>query len=129
MMNKDLINIKLAKSNQRINEAEVLFVNGFYDSVVSRVYYAVFYAAGACLLIKDTFAKTHSGVKNKFHLMFIKTKVFKDDIGKLFDILFDERNNADYGDFSNYSRSDVEPLISRGKDAVKEISKYVEAHL
>ena len=68
MIDESLILSKIRKAEQRLLEAKVLFENSFYDSVVNRLYYALFYSVNGCLLMKEIVVKTHSGVKSKFHL-------------------------------------------------------------
>ena len=110
-------------------EAKVLFENGFFDSVINRLYYSLFYGVNGCLLVKEIIAKTHSGAKNKFHLVFIKPRVISEATGKLFDYLFDERNDADYGDFATYTKEDVEPLLDEVAKAVAEMKECIEKEL
>ena len=83
MIDAKLIRSKIDKAEQRMVEAKVLFENGFYDSVINRLYYSLFYGVNGCLLVKEIFSKTHSGAKNKFHLVFIKPGIISEANGKL----------------------------------------------
>ena len=69
MKDENLIRSKVVKGEQRLLEAKVLFEDNFYDAVINSLYYALFYAVNGCLLVKDIAVKTHSGAKNKFHLL------------------------------------------------------------
>lgn len=129
MIDKNLILSKINKAEQRLREAKVLFENGFFDSVVNRLYYALFYSVNGCLLAKQIIAKTHSGIKNKFHLIFIKPGIISEATGKLFDYLFDERSDADYGDFATYTQEDVEPLLDEVARAIAEIKEWIQHEL
>jgi len=42
MIDAKLIRSKIDKAEQRMVEAKVLFENGFYDSVINRLYYSLF---------------------------------------------------------------------------------------
>jgi len=129
MIDAKLIRSKIDKAEQRMVEAKVLFENGFYDSVINRLYYSLFYGVNGCLLVKEIFSKTHSGAKNKFHLVFIKPGIISEANGKLFDYLFDERSDADYGDFATYTKEDVEPLLDEVARAIAEIKEWIEKEL
>jgi hypothetical protein len=43
--------------------------------------------------------------------------------------LFGLRSDADYGDFTTYSREDVEPLLDETNTAILEIRKWLESQL
>jgi uncharacterized protein len=129
MTEENLIRSKINKAEQRLLEAKVLFENGFYDSVVNRLYYSLFYGVNGCLLVKEIVTKTHSGAKNKFHLILIKPGIISEATGKLFDYLFDERNDADYGDFATYTKEDVEPLLDEVARAISEIKLWIEKEI
>jgi uncharacterized protein (UPF0332 family) len=79
--------------------------------------------------VEDVIVKTHSGAKNKFHLLFIKQRIISETTGKLIDYLFGLRSDADYGDFTTYSREDVEPLLDETNTAILEIRKWLESQL
>lgn len=53
--------------------AKVLAENGFWNSAVNRLYYAVFYAVNALLVQNEIHASSHSGTRSQFSLFFIKT--------------------------------------------------------
>lgn len=69
--------------------------------------------------------KSHSGTKNQFHLKFIKTGLISETTGKLYDNLFNQRNESDYGDFVMYEKEDVAPLISETISCIKEIRAFI----
>lgn len=59
-----LIRSKLNKAVESIEEAKLMFNTGHYNTVINRLYYAVFYAAVACLIKQEVITKSHSGTKN-----------------------------------------------------------------
>lgn len=46
------IQLKLLKAKSLLNEANVLFENKFYSTVINRLYYSCFHATKACCLQK-----------------------------------------------------------------------------
>lgn len=54
--------ILLEKSQERLEVAQSLHNDGYFEDSVSRVYYAIFFAARALLLTKNITPKTHRGV-------------------------------------------------------------------
>jgi uncharacterized protein (UPF0332 family) len=120
-----IIRLKLNKAFECIEEAQLLFETGHYNTVVNRLYYAVFYGAVACLLKHEVVTKSHSGTKNQFHLAFVKTKMVTETTGKLYDNLFNQRNESDYGDFVIYEKEDVGYLIGETENCLKEIRSFI----
>ena len=70
------------KANRFIRSAELLFSDGDYDSCVSRCYYAMFFMTEASLFVKGLRASSHKGIISLFGKHFIKTNIFKEELGK-----------------------------------------------
>lgn len=68
-----IVTYRIEKSHTAMKEASVLAENHFYDSAVTRLYYACFYAASALLISKGIECGSHSGVKRMFSMHFIST--------------------------------------------------------
>jgi len=62
--------------------------------------------------------KSHSGTKNQFHFAFIKTGLIPETTGKLYDNLFNQRNESDYGDFVVFTKEDVGYVIDDTEDCL-----------
>ena len=78
--NEELIKGYIAKANEKLGVAEMLYQEGACDDAVSRAYYAAFHAASAVLLSEGLSAETHAGLINLFGLHFVKSgKKFKSD--------------------------------------------------
>lgn len=63
---------------------------------VNRLYYAAFYGVSAALLERQITSKKHSGVRAAFHQEFVKTGLLNVAWGKLYDQLFEDRQEGDY---------------------------------
>lgn len=63
---------------------------------MNRIYYAAFYGASAALLDREVSFKKHAGVRSAFHRLFIKTGLIDVKYGKLYDQLFEDRQEGDY---------------------------------
>ncbi len=90
----ELIQSKIKQSFESIEEARLLFDHQHYNSAISHLYYALFYAALAALYQNGIVAKTHSGVKGQFHLLFIKSSKIDEKHGKLYDNLMGLRSEV-----------------------------------
>ena len=110
---KQAIRLKLKKAKALLSEADVLFQNRFYATVINRLYYSCFHATKALLLTKDIIPKTHSGVIHQLHLYFVQTGNFDSANASFFSRLMQERIEEDYTDVimedEETTRSFIEP--------------------
>ena len=68
---EEYIRYRLGTAYKTFAAAKVLAENGFWNSAVNRLYYSVFYAVNALLVLHDIRTKTHSSVKSQFSLHFV----------------------------------------------------------
>ena len=121
----EYIQYRLDTSYTTFEAARVLADNGFWNSAVNRLYYSVFYAISALLVVHDIHTKTHSAVKGQFSLHFVKTGVFDKKYGQLLSELFDWRQKGDYENIFEYDQESVEPLFI----PVKEMLDLIKAEI
>ena len=113
---------RLEKAAETLAAAELLATHGMWNAVVNRLYYAAFYAVTALLVKASVETKSHSGVKTQFFLHFVKTGLINLEQGRLYGDLFDWRQKGDYGDFFDFSESDVKPLLGPTAALINKIS-------
>ena len=121
----EYIQYRLDTSYTTFEAARVLADNGFWNSAVNRLYYSVFYAVSALLVVHDIHTKTHSAVKGQFSLHFVKTGAFDKKYGQLLSELFDWRQKGDYENIFEYDQESVEPLFI----PVKEMLDLIKAEI
>ncbi len=66
-------------------------------------------------------ATKHSGVKALFNRHCIKTRIVSKENGRLYNRLFDLRQEGDYIDFVSLDGETVEPLVSATADLIESI--------
>ena len=108
-----------------LEAAKVLAENGFWNSAVNWLYYAVFYIVNAILVKNEIIAQSHSGVKSQFSLYFIKTGKLDKKFGKLLAELYDWRQKGDYENLYEFDSESVLPLF----DSVLEMIQTIEKEL
>lgn len=123
---KELIIGYMEKSQKKLEVAEKLFDLGYYEDVVSRVYYAVFRIVQALLLTEGEKAETQKGIVTLFGLLFIKTGKFKKDLGRYLANLKDDRESGDYEILSYIDRETAEKALKEGKEFIKEALEYLK---
>ncbi len=98
-----------------------------YSFAVNRLYYAVFYAVSAALLERQSSFKKHSGVRAAFHREFIKTGLLDMKWGKLYDQLFEDRQEADYLALISFDRDYVETQLTKSSQFLNEIRPLISS--
>ncbi len=121
----EYVKYRIESANKTFRAAKVLAENGFWNSAVNRLYYALFYAVNALLVLNDIQTKSHSATKSKFSLLFVKTGKFEKKYGRLFSELFDWRQRGDYENIFDYDNESVKPLF----DPVDEMIDLIEEEI
>lgn len=121
----DLIKYRLERSEDALEEARLLFESGHINTYVNRLYYAAFYAVSALLLCRDISTSKHSHLRSLFHKDFVKPGTIPIEHGKHFDMLFNSRQEGDYGDFVVFNADDVAHWITKTSDLVNFIKKVI----
>ncbi len=78
----DYSDYRLQRARETLKEVGVLIENQFWNSAVNRLYYACFYAAGALLVREGVEATSHSGMRQKFGQLFVKTGKFDRELAR-----------------------------------------------
>lgn len=121
----DLINYRLDRAEQTLDEAKLLASSSYYNASVNRLYYACFYATSALLLRNNILANTHAGVKKMLGLHFISKGVLPIELGKTFNTLFEKRHANDYDDFVYCDQETYNELYPKALNFVQEIKSYI----
>jgi uncharacterized protein (UPF0332 family) len=102
---------RIETAYKTVEAAKLLSDNGYYNSAVNRLYYAVFYAVNALLVRSEVYAQSHSGVKSQFSLLFIKSGKLDKKFGKLLAQLYDWRQKGDYENLYDFTAESVISLF------------------
>ncbi|MCD6117933.1 HEPN domain-containing protein [bacterium] len=101
-MNKEeknnLIQYRLERANESFKAAKIMFENNMYIPAMNRIYYSMFYAVQALLILNESTFSKHGQVKGFFNREYIKTGIFPIKFGKLFSKVFEYRQKYDYLD-------------------------------
>jgi uncharacterized protein (UPF0332 family) len=94
MTKKDEIKRLLEKAHKNLMAAKNDLLEGFYDSAISRAYYAMFYCVEALLLTKDLRFSRHSAVHSAFGQYFVKTNEVSIELHRILLKSFEKRRVA-----------------------------------
>jgi len=98
----DIVRYWWSKARDSLASARREFEAGSYSYAMNRLYYAAFYGACAALLERQQSFRKHSGVRAAFHRQFIKTGLLDMKWGRLYDQLFEDRQEGDYVVFVSF---------------------------
>lgn len=118
---QEYIDHRLKKSADSLLAAKLLFQNNFLNETINRLYYGCFYIVTALLFKKDIKSKTHAGALNMFSLHFIKPNLLPESMGDFYTSLFNNRQEGDYADFSEFEKTFVETLLAETEDFISAV--------
>jgi len=95
---------------------------GSYAFAMNRLYYAAFYGVSAALLERGQSFKKHSGVRPAFHRQFIKTNLLDMKWGRLYDRLFEDRQEGDYVVFVSFEPEYVRMQLTQCSEFLHELA-------
>ena len=108
----------LAKARECLLSAEDEARSGRLSFAVNRCYYAAFYAASAALLARGKRFVKHSGVRAAVHRDLVKPGLLPEDLGRIYDRLFHDRQQGDYIEFVSFDAEDVASTIGQSRQFV-----------
>lgn len=117
--------LRIESANKTFKAAVILAQNGFWNSSVNRLYYSIFYAVNALLVCNEVYTQTHSGMRNQFSRVFIKTGKLDKKYGTLLTQLYDWRQKGDYENLSDFTEETVNQLF----EPVKEMLETIESEI
>ncbi|MEW6405291.1 MAG: HEPN domain-containing protein [Chloroflexota bacterium] len=108
---KALITYRMQRAIETLEEARLMQTEAHWNACANRPYYAAFYAVSALLAQGRHTAAKHSGVRALFNQHYVKPGIVSRENGRLYNRLFDLRQEGDYLDFVTLDAETVEPLV------------------
>ena len=106
-----LISYRLERAQESLDDARLLADAESWNTCVNRLYYSCFYAVSA-LLIRDGLASSrHTGIRSLFNRNYVRTGVVSRELARLYNDLFEHRQESDYADFVRFQADQVRPWI------------------
>ncbi len=113
------------KAEESMTSARREFGAGSLSFAMNRLYYAAFYAVSALLMAHKLSFRKHSGVRAAFHQQFIKTGLLERKWGRLYDQLFEDRQEGDYVVFISFEPAYVEKQLSECAQFMEQIRPLI----
>jgi uncharacterized protein (UPF0332 family) len=123
---KDLVLYRMTRANETLEDARILADTGRWNACVNRLYYACFYAVSALLVRHGLSSSKHTGVRSLFNRHYVKTGKIPKDLARIYNDLFERRQEGDYIDFVSFLESQVLPWISEAEKLVEYVRRLTE---
>ena len=121
----DLINYRLQRAYESLEDARILAEASRWNTCVNRLYYACFYAVSALLIQDGLSSSKHTGVRSFFNRHYVKSGRVTKEMAQIYNDLFERRQESDYLDFIHFEESEVRPLIPRAEAFIKHIETII----
>jgi len=124
--NRALIKYRIDRAEETYKEALLMQSEKHWNACANRLYYACFYAVSGILVKYGFSSSKHSGIKSLFNQHIIKKIILHKNKGKLYNQLFEARQEGDYVDFVSFDSDLVEPWIPMVKEFIEEVKGLSE---
>ncbi len=126
---KDLVSYRLSRANETLEDAIILANSERWNACVNRLYYACFYAVTALLVRHGLSSSKHTGVRSLFNLHYVKNGKIPKELARIYNDLFERRQEGDYIDFVTFEKAQVMPWISDAEQLIKYIVQLSEEEM
>ncbi len=123
---KDLVGYRMARAHETLEDARILATAGRWNACVNRLYYACFYAISALLVRDELSSSKHAGVRSLFNMQYVKPGKIPKELARIYNDLFERRQEGDYIDFVIFREPQVLPWIYNAEELVKFISVLIQ---
>lgn len=120
------IKARMRIARDKLQVARDLLEKGHYNDVISRAYYAMFYASKALLLALGEDPHKHTGVVSLYGQRIVKIGLTDPKYGVLLSDAKKLREDADYGVFFHATREQAESAIKNAEDFVREAEETLK---
>jgi uncharacterized protein (UPF0332 family) len=124
--NKELVIYRLQRARESLEDAHILADAGRWNPCVNRLYYACFYAVSALLAQEDLSSSKHTGVRSLFNQHFVSTGRIAKRTARIFNDLFERRQEGDYVDFIRFEESQVQAWMPQAEAFVTQIASLLD---
>ncbi|WP_456393141.1 HEPN domain-containing protein [Persephonella sp.] len=124
-MKEEIIDYWIDKSRKSLKSAILEYQQGYLDFSVNRLYYAVFYITSAYFFQNGKYFKKHSGLRASFHKEIVKKGKIDKVYGKLYDELFEAREEGDYKPFASFEKEQVEEWIKLTEEFIEKMEALI----
>ncbi|OPZ86588.1 MAG: HEPN domain protein [bacterium ADurb.Bin429] len=123
---RTVVQYRLERAHEALQEADLLYQSGFYNTVASRLYYACFYSVSALLMLNNFHATTHAGTRSQFAQHFVHTGIVPIELNTLYSQLFRFRERSDYELQFRLDAEEANRLLNEAPAFIAAIERLIE---
>lgn len=120
-----IVGLEMEKAQATFHEAKMNAQMGLWSVVSNRLYYAIYHTVIALLVSEGVQVGTHQGAQNQFGKYFVTTGKFGLDDARLYTLLLNIRQKADYNCSYNTDSEEMQPLIPRVQEFIDKAKSYL----
>ena len=120
-----LIRYRLERAQESLDDARLLADAESWNTCVNRLYYSCFYAVSALLARDGLSSSRHTGIRSLFNRNYVRTGVVPRDLARLYNDLFERRQESDYADFVRFQADQVRPWIPQTETFIAHITSLL----
>ncbi|MBQ7438718.1 MAG: HEPN domain-containing protein [Paludibacteraceae bacterium] len=120
-----MVELEIERAEKITEQFPTLQEQKYWDTLVNRMYYAVFHAVSALMIHNAIHVHTHRGALIAFNKEFVRTGVFSEEEGHLFSKLEGMRERGDYNCFIDTTEEEIVPLIEPLKALIAKIKDKI----
>jgi uncharacterized protein (UPF0332 family) len=126
--NGELVSYRLQRARETLADAHILADAGRWNPCVNRLYYACFYAVSELLIREGLSSTKHAGLRSLFNRHFVKINKVPKDEARIFNDLFERRQEGDYVDFVSFEESQVLSWLPEAEAFVQNLADLIEKY-
>lgn len=121
-----LISYRMQRAEDSLRAADIMYEKEMFGFAMNRIYYAMFYAVQAALILKDVSFSKHGQVKAHFNRELVKPGIIPLSLGRIYNKAFEYRQKFDYVDFADPNQDLVESYLKEAREFLVAIKQYLQ---
>ncbi|RLI63789.1 MAG: hypothetical protein DRO67_05165 [Candidatus Asgardarchaeum californiense] len=122
---KEVANRHIMRAKEKLNAAEYLFNNGFYEDAVSRAFYSAFHAAKSLLALLGEFSNEDVDIVVLFWIKAVEAKYIDEAYGRILNKLSLLKESADHKAIAFLAKEEAKEAIDNAKSFLRVIEKKI----
>jgi uncharacterized protein (UPF0332 family) len=123
---ESLISYRIQRAEESLRAAEIMYEKDMLGFAMNRIYYSMFYAVQAALIVKDVSFSKHGQVKAYLNRELVKTGIIPISLGRIYNKAFEYRQKFDYVDFAEPEKDLVESYLKEARVFLDGIEQYLQ---
>jgi uncharacterized protein (UPF0332 family) len=123
----ELINYRLNRASETLEEAKIAIENKRYLLAANRIYYASFYAVSALAIKHEFKTSKHTQLLSWFNKNFVKNGIVEKRLGKFYLDAFEMRQESDYEDFVVIDKTSIDEKVKLTLEFINKITKTIDS--